>query len=97
MNPKYYVTPEEAKRVTDFLNKHAIGGGVAGGEPNVFVGPLSVPEVPGKEMLNLILSNGAKVNAGLVLDMMGKGYAEWLTAATLRASVQSPPVPKEEV
>jgi len=96
MNPKYYVSPEEAQKAIDFLNKHAIGGGVAGSALNEFVGPVSVPQVPGKLMLNLQLKSGAEMNAGLTLDLMGKGYAEWLVVAMLEQMARPAPRPKDD-
>ena len=93
MNPKYYVTPEEAQKVIDFLNKHNIGGGVATSGLNEFVGPFQVPPVAGKQMLNLALGSGAVMNAGLTLDLMSKGYPDWLVAGMLQAMA----VPPKEV
>jgi hypothetical protein len=93
MNPKYYVTSEEAQKVTDFLNKHNVGGGVKGVNLNEFVGPVSVPVVAGKQMVNLVLANGAQMNAGLTLDLMGK-YSEWFVASML-AAMATPPREEE--
>jgi hypothetical protein len=95
MNLKYYVTPEEAEKVIAFLNKYKIGEGVKGGLLNEWVGPFSVPVVAGKQMLLIRLNNNAKLNAGLVLDMMGKGYPEFLVADILKAGARPEP-PEEE-
>lgn len=96
MNPKYYVTPEEAKKVIDFLNQNQIGGGVKGVAGNDFVGPFRVPEVPGKEMLGIVLNSGVEMNAGLTLDLMSKGYAEQWVATMLQAMAAPAPQPKDD-
>jgi hypothetical protein len=96
MNPKYYVSPEECQKVIDFLNKNAIGGGVAGSSLNEFVGPFFVPVVAGKLMLNLQLKSGVEMNAGLTLDLMSKGYAEWLVVAMLVQMAAPAPKPKDD-
>lgn len=85
MNPKYYVSPEECQKVVDFLNKNQIGGGVVDMVLPDYRGPFRVPDVPGKQMLGLVLSNGVEMNAGLTLDLLSKGYAEWLVISMLRA------------
>jgi hypothetical protein len=98
MNPKYYVTPEEAQRVIDFLNKNSVGGGVRGSDrqERSFLGPFAVPEVAGKIMLLLELQSGAVMNAGLTLDLMSKGYPDWLVASMLQAMAQPEPKSKED-
>jgi hypothetical protein len=95
MNPKYYVSPEEAQKVIDFLNKYKIGEGVKSTLLNEFIGPFSVPQVTGKLMLLVRLNNNCKLNAGLVLDMMGKGYPESMVADVIRAGARPEP-PEEE-
>jgi hypothetical protein len=94
MNSKYYVTPEEAQKVIDFLNKHRIGGGWKSCTLPNFVGPFRVPEVAGKAMVGLVLQNGCEMNAGLTLDLMTKGYAEWFVASMLQA--MAIPEPKKD-
>lgn len=91
MNPKYYVTPEEAQRVIDFLNKNQIGGGVKGLAGNNFVGPFVVPTVVGKEMVGIVLNSGVEMNAGLTLDLLSKGYSEEWVAKMLQAMATPEP------
>jgi hypothetical protein len=96
MNPKYYVTPEEVKRVIDFLNEHSIGGGWKSSTQPNFVGPFQVPPVEGKWMIGLVLKNGCEMNAGLTLDLMTKGYPEWLVASMLQAMATPEPEKKDD-
>lgn len=96
MNPKYYVSPDELQKVIWFVNKHQIGGGVKGVAPNIFVGPFVVPPVEGKEMLGVVLNNGVEMNAGLMLDLMGKGYAEQWVVYMLQAMATPAPSPKDD-
>lgn len=91
MNPLYYVTPEEAQKVIDFLNKHGIGGGWKSCTLPNFVGPFIVPSVAGKLMIGLVLQNGCEMNAGLTLDLMSKGYQEWFVASMLQAMAKPEP------
>lgn len=88
MNPKYYVDDTELKRVTDFLNANGIGGGVKFTHPLEWVGPFKIPAIPGKTPAQIVLDSGAELNAGLVLDLLSKGYPEWFVASTLRAQAQ---------
>lgn len=97
MSPTYYVTPEQLKRVTDFLNKYQIGGGVWGVREDWFVGPYTVPRIEGKELVVIALNqtnptedgitefdNHRMVLAGLVnrrLDL----YGEETAAAMMKA------------
>jgi hypothetical protein len=95
MNPKYYVTPEELKEVVEFLNdpKFMIGGGVKAVVGNLFAGPFSVPEVPGKAMLGVMLNSGVEMNAGLTYDLLHKGYDIQWVAQMLRAMATPSPLP----
>lgn len=95
MNQKYYVTPEEAQRVIDFLNKHQVGGGVKGLAGNDFVGPFRVPTVAGKEMVGIVLNSGAEMNAGLTLDLLSKGYSEEWVAKMLQSMAVPEPEKKD--
>lgn len=96
MNPKYYVTPTEMQKVADFLIKHQVGGGLKGIVLPNFVGPVAVPQVAGKDLVYVEFENGAQMNAGLVLDLMSKGYQEWFVAATLRNLAIPEPQPKDD-
>lgn len=90
MNPKYYVTPEEAQKVIDFLNKNQVGGGVKGLAGNDFIGPFRVPEVAGKAMVGIVFNSGVEMNAGLTLDLLSKGYSEAYVASMLKAMADAP-------
>jgi hypothetical protein len=92
MNPKYYVTPEQLAKVVAFLNSNYVGGSVKETQEDTFMGPIKIPEIPGKAVVSIYLECGEVINAGLVLDLLSKGYPEQQVAATLRASVTATPV-----
>lgn len=89
MNPIYYTTAEELHAVIDYLNKNQIGGGVEGVDPETFVGPVSIPRVEGKEMVQVLLANGCRMQAGLVFDTIRRyGPESWLTKSMLEANAR---------
>ena len=73
MNPLYYTTPDELKRVVAFIDGQNIGQGV---ERIVIIqyhaGPFRVPQVEGKDMSEVVLKDERQLNAGLVLDLLNK-------------------------
>ena len=94
MNPKYYVTPEEAEKVRAFLNKYSIGGGVEKASELIYFGPVAVPQREGKSLLHLRLANGCDMNAGIVLAMMTNGQSEARAAEVLQYIAR--PEPRHE-
>lgn len=86
MNPKYYTTPEQTQQVVEYLNQHGIGGGVIGLELEEWAGPFALPKVEGKDVVNVRLASGTRLNAGLTLDLIQRyGAANWITRAMLEA------------